>query len=89
MGRWEETKEAYYGREDSPEEKVIPERDKMGLVQALTILHSLRDAYASCEEYGPAEDHESNKDVKEAFNTVFEWIDNVVILLKKSGRPTP
>lgn len=36
MGKWEETEEAYHGREN-PEEKVIPEKDKMGLVQALMI----------------------------------------------------
>lgn len=70
MGKWEETQEAYGIRED---EKIIPQKDKMGLVKALNILHSLRDAYESCE------------DVKEAFNTVFEWIDNAVILFKKFG----
>lgn len=64
MGNWEATKEAYQIREG---EKIIPEKDKMGLVQALDILHNLRDALESCE------------DVREAFNTVFEWIDNAVI----------
>lgn len=73
MGKWEETQEAYYSRENPPEEKVIPEKNKMGLVQALTILHSLRDAYGSCE------------DIREAFNVVFEWIDNAVIFFKKFG----
>lgn len=73
MGKWEETQEAYYSRENPPEEKVIPEKNKMGLVQALTILHTLRDAYESCE------------DIREAFNVVFEWIDNAVILFKKFG----
>lgn len=70
MGKWEETQEAYGIRED---EKIIPKKDKMGLVKALNILHSLQEAYESCE------------DVKEAFSTVFEWIDNAVILFKKSG----
>lgn len=75
MGKWEETQEAYYSREN-PEEKVIPERDKMGLVQALTILHSLRDSFSQCKEM---------QEVCEAFETVFEWIDNVVILSAKFG----
>lgn len=69
MGRLEETQEAYYGQE----EKVIVEKDKMGLVQALTILHSLRDGLSSCGE------------IQEAFNVVFEWIDNMVILLHGFG----
>lgn len=73
MGKWEETQEAYHGQEPAPEEKVIPERDKMGLVQALTILHRLRDTYESCE------------DIRDAFNVVFEWIDNAVILFAKFG----
>lgn len=72
MGKWEDTKEAYQIRED---EKIIPEKDRMGLVQALNILHSLRDAYESCE------------DVREAFNAVFEWIDNATFYLKKYGYP--
>lgn len=72
MGKWEETKEAYGIRED---EKIIPEKNRMGLVQALKILHSLREAYESCE------------DVTEAFDTVFGWIDNAVILIKKYGDP--
>lgn len=69
MGRSEDTQEAYYGQE----EKVIPERNRMGLVQALTILHSLRDGLSSCD------------DVVEAFNVVFEWIDNAIIFFKKFG----
>ncbi len=74
MGNWEATKEAYQIRED---EKIIPEKDKMGLVQALQILHGLREAYESCE------------DVREAFDTVFGWIDNAVILFKKmEGKST-
>lgn len=76
MGKWEETQEAYHGREETPEEKVIPEKNEMGLVQALTILHSLRDGFSSCKEMDG---------VSEAFNVVFEWIDNAVILFKKFG----
>lgn len=75
MGKWKETQEAYYSRED-PGEKVIPEKDKMGLVQALTILHSLRDGFSGCKEM---------QEVCEAFNVIFEWIDNAVILFAKLG----
>lgn len=64
MGKWEETQEAYGIRED---EKIIPKKDKMGLVQALNILHGLQEAYESCDE------------VREAFNTIFEWMDNAKI----------
>ena len=76
MGKWEETEKVYYGRENPMEEKVIPEKDRMGLVQALTILHSLRDGFFSCKEM---------QEVYEAFETVFEWIDNAVILFAKFG----
>lgn len=54
------------------DEKVMTERNRMGLVQALTVLHNLRDI--SGDDY-----------IVEAFNVVFEWIDNVVILLKRFG----
>lgn len=73
MGKMMETQETSYGREDVPEEKVILEKDKMGLVRALTILHSLRDGFSSCDE------------IREAFNVVFEWIDNAIIIFKKFG----
>lgn len=54
------------------DEKVIVEKDRMGLVQALGILHNLRDL--STDEY-----------ILEAFQVVFEWIDNMILLLKKFG----
>ncbi len=54
------------------DEKVMIERNRMGLVQALTVLHNLRDI--------SGDDH-----IREAFNVVFEWIDNAVILFKKIG----
>lgn len=54
------------------DEKVIVEKDRMGLVQALGILHNLRDL--STDEY-----------ILEAFQVVFEWIDNAVILFMKFG----
>ncbi len=53
-------------------ENVMVEKDRMGLVQALTVLHTLRDI--STDDY-----------IREAFNVVFEWIDNAVLLFKKFG----
>lgn len=55
------------------DEKVIVEKDRMGLVQALGILHNLRDL--STNEY-----------ILEAFQVVFEWIDNAVVLFMEFGR---
>lgn len=75
MGKWEETREAYHG-ENPAQEQVIPEKNRMGLVQALTILHSLRDGFLPCKEM---------KEVCEAFEVIFEWIDNAVLLFAKSG----
>lgn len=60
-------------KQTAPEEKVIPERDRMGLVQALTILHRLRDILGEYNDYA------------EALQVIFEWIDNMVLLLKKIG----
>lgn len=53
-------------------ENVMVEKDRMGLVQALTVLHTLCDI--SSDDY-----------IREAFNVVFEWIDNAVLLFKKFG----
>lgn len=69
MGNLKETQEAYFGSE----EKVIVEKDKMGLVQALGILNCLRDMYSQCD------------DVQEAFQALYEWIGNIMILLHKLG----
>lgn len=54
------------------DENVMVEKDRMGLVQALQVLHTLRDL--STDEY-----------IKEAFNTVFRWVDEMVMFLKKFG----
>lgn len=51
------------------------ETDRMGLVHALGILHKIRDSL-ECLEMNECVD---------AFNVVFEWIDNIVILLDKIG----
>lgn len=67
MGKYEETQEAYFGKD----EKVIVKRDRMCLARALIILHSLRDMYSECE------------DIQQAFRAVFEFIDDMAILLEK------
>lgn len=59
-----------------PEEKIIPERNRMGLVQALTILHHYRDNNVY---------NLFNPEFADALDTIFEWIDNMVLLLKKIG----
>lgn len=67
MGKYEETQEAYFGKD----EKVIVERERMCLARALIILQSLRDMYSECD------------DIQEAFQTLFEFINDMAILLKK------
>lgn len=61
--------------EKNPKQEKSVEHDRMSLVYALELLHRLRDTLKSLDmiEY------------VEAFNVVFEWIDNVVILLNKLG----
>ncbi len=75
MGKLEETQEAYFGKSsaDDLQEKVIVERDRMCLVQALIILHVLSRL------------HTPGGEIQEAFQVVFEFIDDMAILLKKSG----
>lgn len=51
------------------------EIDRMDLVHALNILHHVRDSLECLEM----------SECVEAFNVIFEWIDNVVILLNKLG----
>lgn len=70
MGKLEETQKAYFGQE----EKVIVEKNKMGLVQALLILNSLKDL------------HSASDDIQEAFQVVFAFIDEMNILLEKHWR---
>lgn len=72
MGILSDTEAAYYDKE----EKVIPETNKMGLVQALTILHHFRDLQES---------YDLKSDVVDALNVIFEWIDNAVLLLHRLG----
>lgn len=63
-------------KQTAPEEKIIPERNRMGLVQALTILHYYRDNNVY---------NLFNPEFADALDTIFEWIDNMVLLLKKIG----
>lgn len=53
-------------------EKVIEERNRIGLAQALIILHALRDIY-------------DDDLIKDSFDVVFEWIDGIVLFLKRVG----
>lgn len=58
------------------EEKVIPENNCCtGLVQSLDRLHKMRDMAESLELY----------EYVEAFNVVFRWVDEMVVLLHKLG----
>ena len=57
------------------EEKVIPEKDRTGIVQSLGKVHELRDLLA---QFGL-------DDYVLALNRLFEWIDDIVILLDKIG----
>lgn len=58
------------------EEKLIPEKDKMGFVQSLQILHLLRDGIGE------------GNDIYNAFQTVFQWIDEMFLLLYEIGNPS-
>lgn len=60
MGKYEETQE----------EKVIMEKDKIGLAQALIILHEFRDRNIL------------GQNVEEAFQVVFGFIDEMAILFR-------
>ncbi|MBD5525567.1 MAG: hypothetical protein HDR04_14335 [Lachnospiraceae bacterium] len=57
------------------DEKVIPEKDRPGFVQSLGKVHELRDLL---EQFGL-------DDYVLALNRVFEWIDDIVILLNGIG----
>lgn len=57
-------------------ENAMEEKNPMGLVQALDILHKLRDLFDTLEGF---------EDVVDAFNKVFGFVDEMVILLNKIG----
>lgn len=59
-------------------ENIISEKNRMGLVQALMILHKVRKIDKLLEQVGIEQ-------CGEAFDVVFEWIDNMVLLLHKIG----
>ncbi len=69
MGKLEETQKAYLEQE----EKVIVEKDRMSLPHALMILHQLHGRVFLGEN------------VEEAFQALYEWIGNIMILLHKLG----
>lgn len=73
MGKWKETEEVYCM---DKEEKMIPETNCCtGFVQSLDRLHKMRDIAESLELH----------EYVEAFNVVFRWIDEMVVLLHKLG----
>ena len=51
------------------------EKERMSFVHALQVLHNVRDSLKGLEM----------SECVEAFDVIFEWIDNVVILLNKLG----
>lgn len=57
-------------------ENINSSKDRMGLVQALLILHTYRDF---CMQ------HDLDSQVAPALDVIFEWIDNMVLLLHKIG----
>ncbi len=56
----------------------FPEKDRMGLVQALDCLHGFRDCFGSCGG--------SCQNIVEAFNVVFEFIEDVYLLMLKEKK---
>lgn len=54
------------------EEKVIPEKDRMGLAQAFILLHKVHHAF---DELGL-------RDEAEALEVLFHWVDEMSLLLK-------
>ncbi|MBD5524022.1 MAG: hypothetical protein HDR04_06315 [Lachnospiraceae bacterium] len=59
-------------------ENIIPEKNRMSLVHALMILYKVQKAEKLMEQIGIEQ-------CGEAFDVVFEWIDNVVLLLNRIG----
>lgn len=61
---------------DKKEEKIMEEMNPMDFVQALVILHKIRDMFdmLGCFE-----------EVVDAFDKVFWWVDEMVLLINKIG----
>lgn len=57
-------------------ENINSSKDRMGFVQALKILHLYRDMSI---QFDP------NSEIVVALDVIFEWIDNMVLLLHKIG----
>lgn len=75
MGRLEDTYRAYGsdGTKGTPAD--AKEGTSIGFVQALDVLHKIRDIM---EQFGLTE-------YVDAFNIVFDWIDKAVVLFYKIG----
>lgn len=80
MGKWAETAKLYVNDVEvknsvslkPPEEKVIPEKDRMCLAAAFVLLHKLHDYYS---DHGVTE-------LAEALECLFHWVDEMSLLLK-------
>lgn len=57
-------------------ENINSKKDRMGLVQALQVLHTFRDIIIQ---------DNPDSELAAALEVIFEWIDNMVILLNKIG----
>ncbi len=58
---------------DKSHEDVFQEHDRMGLVQALSCLHGIRNCFATCKG--------SCQEISEAFNVVFDFINDVYLMI--------
>lgn len=73
VGKWEDTRKVYCCMDK--EEKILPEKDRPGLVQSLGKLHELRDILAQL----------GFDDYVVSLNRIFEWIDEAVLIFNRIG----
>lgn len=62
----------------APEEKVIRERNKMCMANAMIVLHAFREMLGR---------HYPDSQIGDALDVTFEWIDEAVLLSKCSRNP--
>ena len=74
MGFFKNTKAAYYAPEE--EEKVIHEKDRMCMARAMIILHTFYDLLRRWQP---------DSEIADALEVVFQWIDEAVLMSKRSG----
>lgn len=66
MGKWEDTQTAYFDKE----EKVMPERERMCVAQAMRLLHEVRDSLGNDFPF------------IRVFDGVFDWVDKAVQIME-------